>query len=187
MHDGSLTYVVCYDISDDRRRTQLAKCLESFGSRVQWSVFEAFLTRPLVDNLLTRIGEIINSATDSVSVYPLCASCAAEVGLPGHGQPRGAARQGNGLHRVAEDLQPIADFAILFCTCAPCFGVESDSIIRNLPGCLSWAGLRKCVTCFVRSRCREESPLSTLGTPCLCMALNVVTESLLLTACRPVG
>ena len=76
MHDGSLTYVVCYDISDDRRRTQLAKCLESFGSRVQWSVFEAFLTRPLVDNLLTRIGEIINSATDSVSLYPLCALCA---------------------------------------------------------------------------------------------------------------
>ena len=76
MNDGSLTCVVCYDIPDDRRRTQLAKCLDSFGGRVQWSVFEAFLTRPLVDNLLTRIGEIIDPATDSVSVYSLCASCA---------------------------------------------------------------------------------------------------------------
>ena len=76
MRDGSLTYVVCYDIPDDRRRSHLAKCLDSFGGRVQWSVFEAFLTRPLFDNLLARIGEIINPATDSVSIYPLCASCA---------------------------------------------------------------------------------------------------------------
>ena len=78
MSDGSLTYVVCYDIPDDRRRSRLARCLDSFGGRVQWSVFEAVLTRALFDNLVSRIGEIIVPATDSVSIYPLCASCAAK-------------------------------------------------------------------------------------------------------------
>ena len=34
-------YVICYDIPDNRRRNQLAKELKGFGTRVQYSVFEA--------------------------------------------------------------------------------------------------------------------------------------------------
>lgn len=33
-------YLVCYDIEDDRRRSKLALCLEGWGLRVQYSVFE---------------------------------------------------------------------------------------------------------------------------------------------------
>ena len=32
--------VVAYDIPDDRRRTRVAKVLEDYGDRVQYSVFE---------------------------------------------------------------------------------------------------------------------------------------------------
>ncbi len=32
-------YVVAYDISDDRRRTKVAKILEDFGDRAQYTDF----------------------------------------------------------------------------------------------------------------------------------------------------
>ena len=33
-------YVVTYDISDDKRRNQVVKLLESLGTRMNYSVFE---------------------------------------------------------------------------------------------------------------------------------------------------
>ena len=37
-------HVISYDIPDDQRRSRLAKVLKGFGTRVQYSVFEAHLT-----------------------------------------------------------------------------------------------------------------------------------------------
>ena len=52
-------YVISYDIPDDRRRGQLAKVLKGFGTRVQYSVFEAHLNRIPIrraqDTLLTAL------------------------------------------------------------------------------------------------------------------------------------
>lgn len=36
-------FVIAYDISDDRRRDQMADLLGRYGRRVQWSVFECHL------------------------------------------------------------------------------------------------------------------------------------------------
>lgn len=36
---NSHRYLVAYDIADDRRRTRIAKILERYGDRVQYSVF----------------------------------------------------------------------------------------------------------------------------------------------------
>lgn len=33
-------WLICYDVKDDKRRTQLAKLLEQHCERVQYSVFE---------------------------------------------------------------------------------------------------------------------------------------------------
>ena len=41
----SMFYLVTYDITDDQRRTKVAKILEDFGDRVQYSVFEMILDR----------------------------------------------------------------------------------------------------------------------------------------------
>ncbi|MDJ1168742.1 CRISPR-associated endonuclease Cas2 [Roseofilum sp. BLCC_M154] len=38
-----MVYLICYDIVCDRRRTRVARVLESYGLRVQKSVFEAVL------------------------------------------------------------------------------------------------------------------------------------------------
>lgn len=39
-----MVYVVSYDIASDRTRRKLAKLLEGYGVRIQYSVFECRLT-----------------------------------------------------------------------------------------------------------------------------------------------
>ena len=52
MNGGNLMfYLISYDIPDDRRRSQLAKALKGFGTRVQYSVFEAHLSRNQYEEL----------------------------------------------------------------------------------------------------------------------------------------
>lgn len=48
--------VICYDVPDDRRRTKLAKLLEGFGDRIQYSVF-------VVDISPSRLMRLKDSAT----------------------------------------------------------------------------------------------------------------------------
>lgn len=68
--------VITYDIPDDRRRTRLAKALEDFGDRVQYSVFEALLQPPEeIEELRVRITREINPDEDSVRIYSLCRNC----------------------------------------------------------------------------------------------------------------
>lgn len=75
MADTAVTYVICYDIPDDRRRNKVAACLEDFGDRVQYSVFEAVLPRRLFDKLLLRLRDIVDPDDDSLAIYRLCAAC----------------------------------------------------------------------------------------------------------------
>jgi len=72
-------YVVCYDVPDDKRRLRLAKCLDGYGDRIQYSVFEAVLDRALFDSMISDIERIVDHETDRVSVYALCAACARRV------------------------------------------------------------------------------------------------------------
>lgn len=48
----STCYLAVFDISLDRERVRLAKCLEGFGFRIQKSVFECRLTRSGKERLL---------------------------------------------------------------------------------------------------------------------------------------
>lgn len=76
MPGNTTRYVVCYDVPDDRRRTKLAKLLDGYGDRVQYSVFEVLLERTLFDNLIEDVGVLIDRSEDRVIVYALCAACA---------------------------------------------------------------------------------------------------------------
>jgi CRISPR-associated protein Cas2 len=67
--------VVCYDVTDDRRRTRLARALAAYGRRVQYSVFEASLDRALFDKLVCEVKSLIDARSDRVTVYRLCAAC----------------------------------------------------------------------------------------------------------------
>lgn len=83
--------LVAYDISADRRRRRLVKVLEDCGRRVNFSVFECSLTRPVYDELRARIAKIINPRRDSVLYYELCLNCRRRMVKTGVGADAGAA------------------------------------------------------------------------------------------------
>ena len=79
-------YVISYDIPDDRRRNQLAKVLKGFGTRVQYSVFEAHLNRRQFDALKQAVARLLEPSEDSVRYYALCRACADRIEVPAVGE-----------------------------------------------------------------------------------------------------
>jgi CRISPR-associated protein Cas2 len=71
--------VVAYDIPDDRRRSRLHNALLDFGTPVQYSVFECWLTAAKLKKLKARVKKIVRPRKDHVRYYLLCAACAARV------------------------------------------------------------------------------------------------------------
>jgi CRISPR-associated protein Cas2 len=80
-------YLVAYDITDDQRRTKIAKILEDFGDRVQYSVFEMELdSSDQLDEMQTRLAKVIDTRTDSVRIYLLCQGCRTKITILGQGK-----------------------------------------------------------------------------------------------------
>lgn len=73
------TWVVAYDIADDRRRAQVARLLEGGGARVQYSVFECRLNRTEMQALRRRLLEVTEPDQDRLRFYPLCGPCSARI------------------------------------------------------------------------------------------------------------
>ena len=78
-------YVISYDIPDDKRRNQLAKVLKGFGTRVQYSVFEAHLSRTQYAELKRAVTRVIDLSEDSVRYYALCGACTGRIEVPAVG------------------------------------------------------------------------------------------------------
>lgn len=69
MSDSEFVVLMIYDISDDKRRSKMVKCLESFGTRVQKSAFEGMLTKKLYDKMMKKAQKLIDPKEDSFRVY----------------------------------------------------------------------------------------------------------------------
>jgi len=82
--------LVSYDIPDDRRRARLAKVLQDYGERVQYSVFECNLNQVQLKRLLREIGNVIEEKMDSVRVYRLCPACVGQIVALGQASPPAA-------------------------------------------------------------------------------------------------
>lgn len=68
------SYLVCYDIDDDRERTRTARLLERHGQRVQYSVFELHLRGAVqLQALQQQLREILGDDSDEVRFYRLTA------------------------------------------------------------------------------------------------------------------
>ncbi len=74
-----MRYLVCYDVSDDRRRQHVSDLLLDYGTRVQESVFELLIEPKLFGEMRTRLEKTIDAGSDSVLVFPLCDACAARI------------------------------------------------------------------------------------------------------------
>lgn len=69
--DKRYIVLVIYDIVDNKKRTRMVKCLESYGVRVQKSAFEAYLSKKKYEQLMKEASRIIDKETDSLRVYLL--------------------------------------------------------------------------------------------------------------------
>ena len=65
------SYMVSYDIADDKRRTRIFKTLHGYGDRVQYSVFFCELNQQELIKLRTRLTEALNQDEDQVIILDL--------------------------------------------------------------------------------------------------------------------
>jgi len=75
-----MLYLVAYDIPDDGTRQEVSDLLESYGIRVQRSLFELRLkSRKEFRTLTEKLSALIDKEADSVRFYSQCFTCAAKA------------------------------------------------------------------------------------------------------------
>lgn len=79
-------FVLTYDITDDRRRSKIAKSCEAVAQRVQGSVFEGYFTPAELERLLKKVDRRFKADEDSLRIYPLCEECRKKIKARGVGQ-----------------------------------------------------------------------------------------------------
>jgi len=79
-------WVVSYDIPDNKRRTKVAKLLEGYGQRTQYSVFECDINNDQRDTLEERLTRLIEPQEDDIRFYPLNEADVKRVRILGLGQ-----------------------------------------------------------------------------------------------------
>ena len=77
-------WMVAYDISNDRIRREVSKVLANHGTRVQYSIFECFLSGPEKIDLQAELTALIEKG-DSIRWYPFCAWCRKKIICQGQG------------------------------------------------------------------------------------------------------
>jgi CRISPR-associated protein Cas2 len=71
--------VVAYDIENDKKRGKVAKMLEKYGTRVNYSVFECMFTTAQLEKTKESVAKHIDRKTDSVIFYRICVDCYAKT------------------------------------------------------------------------------------------------------------
>lgn len=60
------TYLVCYDIADDKRLRKVFKACRDFGEHLQFSIFECDLNPVELVEMEKKLGDLINHREDQV-------------------------------------------------------------------------------------------------------------------------
>lgn len=71
---GARWWLVCYDVRDDKRLRRVAKHMEGYGNRLQYSVFRCWMTQREMERLRWELTQILNEV-DDVMLIPLCPRC----------------------------------------------------------------------------------------------------------------
>lgn len=69
--EQSRRYLIAYDVADDARRSRIAKKLESYGDRVQFSVFVVDARPARLVRLRRELSTLIEQRQDSVLLCDL--------------------------------------------------------------------------------------------------------------------
>ena len=69
-------YVISYDITSNKLRNKIAKTLEGYGRRVQYSVFECKITLKQYEILYKKLLELMKDVTEgNIRIYRICMNC----------------------------------------------------------------------------------------------------------------
>jgi len=71
-------HLIAYDIRDPGRLRRVAKCLEGYGTRIQYSIFRCRLDRAALEKLHWELNQIMDDV-DDLLVMPMCTCCASKV------------------------------------------------------------------------------------------------------------
>ncbi len=86
MAGGDRLQIFTYDVSSNRRRRRVARLLEEEATRVQYSVFEARLTRKAAERLMAKIEKELDTG-DSLRVYTVGRTGERQCSVIGDGVP----------------------------------------------------------------------------------------------------
>ncbi len=81
-----MIFMICYDVSDDKRLRRVAKILEGYGLRVQKSFFQIETDKKILDKIIKDLLEELNLKEDYLFIYPLCESCTRKAIKQGNGE-----------------------------------------------------------------------------------------------------
>ncbi len=80
-----MMYFISYDIASPKRLVKVAKTLENFGIRVQYSFFECEMEKGQLEELKRQMLELIDKKEDSLRISPLCEDCLKRTSSIGEG------------------------------------------------------------------------------------------------------
>ena len=68
-------YVVCYDITDTKRRNKIFKTLKNYGQHKQYSVFECDITKARYKEMYRELLSLMDDEEGNIRIYDLCRKC----------------------------------------------------------------------------------------------------------------
>lgn len=71
-------HLISYDVRDAKRLRKVAKKLESYGTRIQYSVFRVRIDHQSLEKLHWELNKIMEEE-DDLLVIPLCVNCAEKI------------------------------------------------------------------------------------------------------------
>lgn len=70
--NGKKHYLILYDIRNEKRLTKVAKILESYSIRVQYSVFESDMPELIMKQMKSRLEKVIDTTEDFLLIFDIC-------------------------------------------------------------------------------------------------------------------
>ena len=72
----NLTYLICYDITEDDVRTSVSNICKDAGlQRIQYSVFTGKMSKADLKSLRVRLESELSDCTGQILILPACSSC----------------------------------------------------------------------------------------------------------------
>jgi CRISPR-associated protein Cas2 len=81
---GKHWHLVSYDVRDAKRLRKVAKTVESYGTRLQYSVFRCRLDREALEKLHWELSKVMDPI-DDLLIIPLCDACSCKVPMHSSG------------------------------------------------------------------------------------------------------